>query len=392
MRPTVGIDYRPALHNREGIGRVARELVRALGDLGAGAPRLALYGGSLRPPRVGRDELGLPADARLVAPRFPARLTGLLSSLLGGADRLLGADLIHLTQLRPLPARRAPSCQMVFDVLFADGGQGWLDPRVARQMEARLRASLPRLERVQVTSGWVRDELVRRVLFDPERIDLVPLGGDHVARPLAPASASERPEPAASSSGPSHAAALPSEPFLLTVSRLDPRKGHDLALAAFERLVERGFDGRWVIAGPPGYRSDALWSAIQRSPARERVEWRRSVGEHELRALYERCLAFVFPSRAEGFGLPPIEAMWAGAPVVSSRATSLAEVVGSGADTFDPAAADGVDELVDHLERVVSDGAHRAALVERGRAWRERYSWNACALASIASWNAALAR
>ncbi|QDU85599.1 GDP-mannose-dependent alpha-(1-6)-phosphatidylinositol monomannoside mannosyltransferase [Planctomycetes bacterium Pla163] len=379
-RATVGIDYRPALHNREGIGRVARELVRALGELGDEAPRLALFGGSLRPPRVGPDELGLPTGARLVAPRLPARLTGPLLRLCGGADRVLGADLVHLTQLRPLPARRAPTCQMVFDVLYADGGHGWLDPQVARQMEARLRASLPRLERVQVTSGWVRDELVRRGWFDAERIDLVPLGGDHVARPLAGGGAD------------ADAARLPTEPFLLTVSRLDPRKGHDLALRAFERLVARGFDGRWIVAGPPGYRADELWSAIRASPVAERVEWRRSVDEHELRALYEGCLAFVFPSRAEGFGLPPIEAMWAGAPVVSSRATCLAEVVGTGADTFDPEAADGVDELVDHLERVVSDASWRAALVERGRAWRERYSWTACARASIASWNAALAR
>ena len=375
--PSVLIDHRPALFNREGIGRVARELVRALGEL-ADAPPLALFGGGLRAPRVSREELGLPPDARLVAPRWPARFTAPLLRTLGGADRLFDAALVHHTQLRELPvSRRGASTLMVFDLMFTDGGSGWLDPRAARGMERRLRALLPKQRRVQVTSEVVRRDLVERGWFDDALVDAVPLGGDHVQR-VEPLGEHEQ------------ARAVPSEPFLLTVSRLDPRKGHDLALAAFERLVDRGFDARWVIAGPPGYRADELWAELSASKHARRIEWRRLVDERELRALYEACTCFVFPSRAEGFGLPPIEAMWAGAPVVSSRATSLEEVVGLGADTFDPNEADAVDALAAALEQVVSDATYRRGLVERGRAWRERFTWRACAEASLASWRRAL--
>lgn len=375
--PTIGLDHRPARFNREGIGRVARELVRALGELDD-APDLALFGAGLRAPRVTGEELGLPANARLVAPRIPAKLTPWLLRALGGADRILRAPLVHHTQLRELPvSRRGRSTLMVFDLMFTGGGNGWLDTDAAHGMEARLRALLPKQCRVQVTSKHVREDLVARGLFDATRIDDVPLGGDHLLR-VPPLDEHEQ------------ARVVPREPFLLTVSRLDPRKGHDLGLAAFERLVDRGFDGRWVIAGPPGFRADELWSELAASRHAARIEWRRQVDERELRALYETCTCFVFPSRAEGFGLPPIEAMWAGAPVVSSRATSLEEVVGLGADSFDPTDIDAVDALTAALEQVVSDRGYRRGLVERGRAWRERYTWRACAVASLASWRRAL--
>jgi glycosyltransferase involved in cell wall biosynthesis len=376
--PTVAIDYRPALHNREGIGRVAREAVRAL-VARDDAPELVLVGAALRAPRVGPLERGLPTDrnarVRLVAPRLPARLTAPLLRLAGGVDRLLGAGLVQHTQLLPLPSARAPSTGFVFDLLFEGGGSGHLAARAARTMEARLDALLPRLARIQVTSTWVRDALVERRGIAAQRIDMVTLGGDHVLR--APRV-------------PRDDVRLPRGPYVLTVARLDPRKGHTLALAAFERLVARGWHGTWVVAGPPGHRAEELAAALAASPASARIEWRRAVDEGQLAALLQHAEAFVFPSLAEGFGLPPIEAMWAGAPVVTSRATCLAEIVGSGADTFDPAARDAVDELDARLERVLSDGGYREALRARGAAWCRRHSWAHCAEGLVTSWRAAL--
>ncbi|MEZ5979218.1 MAG: glycosyltransferase family 1 protein [Planctomycetota bacterium] len=358
------IDYRPALHNREGTGRVARELVRALGAC-EDAPELVLFGGALRAPRVAREELGLPEGARLVAPRLPARLAPFVFSALGGIDARFGAGLVHHTQLRELPTRRARTTATVFDLLFLGGGAGRLDPAAARGMEQRLRRLVARTDRVHVPTSYTANELATRVGLDRSRIDVVTLGGEHVLRT----------EPRVEK--------VPVEPYLLTVSRLDPRKGHRLALRAFERLVERGFDGRWLVVGPPGYRAEELWSEIAASPCAARIEWRRSVDEGELRALYEGALVFVFPSLAEGFGLPPVEAMWCGTPVVSSRATCLAEVLGDGADTFDPRDE---AELLAVLERAISDAAHRTHLAARGRAWAERHSWRACAEATLASW------
>lgn len=376
--PTLLLDYRPALHNREGIGRVARELVRALAWRDD-RPPLVLFGGALRGPRVPTEELGLVGAhaVRLAAPRVPARLAEPLFSLLGGADRVFDAGLVHHTQLRRLPARRAPSTAMVFDLLFLDGGAGRLAPSAARSMERRLRDLVRHVARVQVTSTVVRDQVAEHLALPLERIDLVTLGGDHVTRaPKVP-----RDDPR-----------LPQEPYLLSVSRLDPRKGFDLALAAFERLVARGFDGRWVVVGPPGYGAADLEAALARSPAAARIERRRHTPDDELAALYRHAEAFVFASRAEGFGLPPIEAMWSDCPVVSSRATCLAEVVGDGADTFDPDDDPNGDVLFGLVERAVSDAKYRDALRARGARWRTRHTWKACADGSLASWRAAVDR
>jgi glycosyltransferase involved in cell wall biosynthesis len=374
--PTLLLDYRPALHNREGIGRVARELVRELAGRDD-RPPLVLFGGALREPRVRADELGLAGAhaVRLRAPRLPARFAEPLFSLIGGADRIFGAGLVHHTQLRRLPARRAPSTAMVFDLLFLDGGAGRLAPSAARSMERRLRALVPHVTRVQVTSAVVRDQVAEHLALPHERIDTLPLGGDHVTRaPKVP-----RDDPR-----------LPHEPYVLSVSRLDPRKGFDLALAAFERLVARGYDGRWVVVGPPGFGAADLEAALARSPAAARIERRRDTPDDELAALYRHADVFLFASRAEGFGLPPIEAMWSDCPVVSSRATCLAEIVGDGADTFDPDDDPHGDALFALVERAVSDAKHRDALRTRGARWRTRFTWKACADASLASWRAAV--
>lgn len=376
--PTLLLDYRPALHNREGIGRVARELVRDLAQRDD-RPPLVLFGGALRAPRVSVDELGLTGAhaVRLVAPRLPARLAEPLFTLLGGADRLFDAGLVHHTQLRRLPARRAPSTALLFDLMYLDGGAGRLDPRAARSMERRVRSLVRHVARVQVTSAHVLGEVVERLGVREEHIDLVPLGGDHVTR--APLVSRDDPR-------------LPTQPYLLTVSRLDPRKGFDLVLAAFERLVARGFDGRWVVVGPPGYGAAALEEAFARSPAAARIERRGAVSDDELAALYRHAELFVFASRAEGFGLPPIEAMWCDCPVVSSSATSLGEIVGDGADTFDPNHDTNGDALFTLVERAVSDTAHRESLRARGARWRTRFTWKACADASLSSWRAAVER
>jgi alpha-1,3-rhamnosyl/mannosyltransferase len=376
--PTLLLDYRPALHNREGIGRVARELVRALAGRDD-RPPLVLFGGALRAPRVSADELGLAGAhaVRLVAPRLPARLAEPLFTLLGGADRLFDAGLVHHTQLRRLPARRAPSTAMVFDLMFLGGGEGRLDPRAAASMERRVRSLASRVARVQVTSRHVSGEVVQRLGVPAEHVDFVPLGGDHVTR--APKSARDD-------------ARLPREPYLLSVSRLDSRKGFDLVLTAFERLFARGFDGRWVVVGPPGYGAAEILHSFARSPAAARIDVRGAVSDDELAALYRHAELFVFASRAEGFGLPPIEAMWCDCPVVSSNATSLAQIVGDGADTFDPASDTTGDALFALIERAVSDTTHRAALRARGARQRTHFTWKACADASLASWRAAVER
>lgn len=358
----VGLDFRPALVNREGIGRAVREAVRAHAH--RGAPQLALFGSTLAPLRVTRAELGLRSGTRLSRWRLPSRLWRPLERWTGfGADRLLGSvDLFHHTQPSTLPVGRAAECATVWDCLWKDGGSGWIAPEVAERMEASARAVVRRCVRIQVPSRFVAEEVVEVLGADRACVDLVPLGVDHVLR-IVPS-----------------AADLPSEPFLLTAARVDPRKNHVAALRALEILADRGRRLRWVVVGPPGHAAEAFESALAGSPMREHVDWRRAVPDGELAALYSACACFVFPSLGEGYGLPPLEAAALGAPVVSSDRGSLAELLPPSAEVVDPREP---EDIANGIERCL-DGARSK------RPWSPP-TWSDSAAAQADSWGRALA-
>ena len=102
----------------------------------------------------------------------------------------------------------------------------------------------------------------------------------------------------------------------------------------------------------------------------------RLLGENVLRKLYRTATAFVFPSFYEGFGLPPLEAMSEGCPVISSSASVMQEVLGPSAEYFDPK---DVQSLSDAIIRVVYSDERNAELIRVGREWIKRYTWKDCA-------------
>jgi glycosyltransferase involved in cell wall biosynthesis len=171
-------------------------------------------------------------------------------------------------------------------------------------------------------------------------------------------------------------------PYLLAVGTLQPRKNLEAALRAFERL-----DGehRLVVVGARGWRDDELLARVERSPAAKRIELRGRVSDDQLLALYRGAACLLYPSRAEGFGFPPLEAMACGTPVVCTAAGSLPEVTGDAAQVVDPDDAAG---LADAVRRVLADPAPwRAA----GLARAAGFSWTRCAQQTVAAYAAAAA-
>ncbi len=165
---------------------------------------------------------------------------------------------------------------------------------------------------------------------------------------------------------------LASQPYLLSMGNTKPHKDLPTLLQAFSLLASSEPDLRLLLvgAGPPGY--------IDRNTAkappeiRARVSFTGWVEDTELRALYSGALAFVFPSRYEGFGLPPLEAMAFGAPVVCAEASSLPEAVGEAALFFPSGDAPGLAEV---LRRLLHDPALREDLKRAGREHAARFSW-----------------
>jgi glycosyltransferase involved in cell wall biosynthesis len=169
--------------------------------------------------------------------------------------------------------------------------------------------------------------------------------------------------------------------YLLFVGTVEPRKGIDVLLAAHAAVRRQGHpDLRLVVAGPPGWgETPALDGAGVVAPGR--------VDEHTLDALYRGALALVVPSRSEGFGLPALEAMARGCPVVASDAGALPEVVGDAGLLVPPGDA---DALAGALDRLLTDEDLTATLADAGRQRAATFTWSACTAAHIAAYHAAL--
>jgi glycosyltransferase involved in cell wall biosynthesis len=367
----VGIDYRTALVNREGIGRATRELVRALARL-PDAPELRLFGWTLARSEVERAGLGLEGTrAHLARLRFPSRWIPRLCRWTGrGADDLAGGcDVFHHTQTHVLPVRGAVETAMVFDCIWARKGSGLTD-EAAERMAQGVRALAARCARIFVPTRFVQDDLVRTLRIDSAQSVVTHLGCDHVLRNLP-----ERVAP-------------PAHPYVLTVSRVDARKNHLRMLHVVERLARKGFPQRWIVAGPRGFGAEEFERALEASPVRERVERREFVPDAELAALYAGASLFLFASLDEGFGLPPLEAMACGAPVVASNAACLPEVLGDGALLSDPRDE---DALFESARQVLSDAEFARELACRGRERAAAMSWTRCAQSSLQGWRAAIA-
>lgn len=168
------------------------------------------------------------------------------------------------------------------------------------------------------------------------------------------------------------------ERFILHVGALEPRKNHLGLLDAYHQLrpLSRFHGLGLVLAGPAGWNNAGILRAIRRSPYRDDIRLLGYVAESDRAALYRLASVFAFPSFYEGFGLPPLEAMAAGLPVVASHAGAIGEVVGDAGVLTDPYRP---SELSDALAAVLDSPSLAALYAERGRKRAGAFDWNECA-------------
>lgn len=164
---------------------------------------------------------------------------------------------------------------------------------------------------------------------------------------------------------------LDGKQFIMYVGRPMPHKNLPRLIEAFEQLKATHPKLKLVLAG----KKDVLYEAIEqdvRARGIKDVMFTDFVSEGQLRWLYEHCAAYIFPSLSEGFGLPGLEAMVHGAPVVSSNATCLPEIYGPAAHYFDPL---DVTAMADAINEVLSDKSLRQKLIAAGNKQAKKYSW-----------------
>jgi glycosyltransferase involved in cell wall biosynthesis len=179
--------------------------------------------------------------------------------------------------------------------------------------------------------------------------------------------------------------------FLLAVGTIEPRKNLRVALRAFEEVLRARPEGelQLVVAGGRGWKAEPLLEELERSRARGRVLLTGYVSDEELRALYSSCRAFLYLSLYEGFGLPPLEAMSCGAPVVAGRTSAIAEVTNGAARLVSPNSSEEAAAAL--LELLEVEGA-RHALVEAGLRRASDFSWQRAARETLEVYAEALRR
>jgi glycosyltransferase involved in cell wall biosynthesis len=243
-------------------------------------------------------------------------------------------------------------------------------------------ASLGPEDYVIAISEATRNDVCEYLKIAPSRVFVTPLAAD--PKTFYPCRDAERQKQARDTYN------IPDAPYLLTLSTLEPRKNMDHVIRCFARLVQEGELGNTnlVLAGSKGWDFERIFGAMAAKSVEGRIIWTGRVADEDLAALYSGALAFTYMSHYEGFGLPPLEAMQCGTPVITSNTSSLPEVVGDAGVMLAPDDADGwCQALLDiyrHSDRREEMG--RKSLLRAGQ-----FSWARCAQTTMNAYRAAIA-
>jgi glycosyltransferase involved in cell wall biosynthesis len=339
----IGIDCR--LSHSTGIGRYVREIVPQVADV-FGAENILLSGGPATPewaaPLIARGAVFRPTDARPFRPAEQRMFREMGES----------CDLIWCPHFSAPWARNTRLVVTVHDLIPLHVVAGWRG--VVRKLGARvyLSAVRRRADLILTVSEQVKRELVRELGVGGERIRAIPNGVG--------AAWFETSAPAATRT-----------PYVVYVGNVSPHKNVEGLISAFAAVADRVPHELLIVGEERGFTSrPVLQQWMRRLGGRLRIVSRLSDGE--LRELVAGAALLVQPSFEEGFGLPPLEAMAAGCPVLTSDCAALLETAAQGAHRFRLAEH---GDLALRLGELLSDGRLCRSKVEEGRSWARRFTW-----------------
>lgn len=363
----IGIDYTAAYEQSAGIGRYVRELVRALAALDTATPYRLFVAGATRqrlPALPGPNFTWRPTR---VTPLWFARLWYRLQLPLPVESFTGRVRLFHATDftLPPtLPGTR--TLLTVHDLSFVRAPET-TTPVLKAYLDAVVPRSVRRATHVLADSQATKDDLIALYGTPAEKITVLVGGVQPEFQPV---------------TDPARRAAvrrrygIPDHPYIFSVGTVQPRKNYARLIAALAALGPTYEDFHLVIAGGHGWLEGPIYQAVHDHGLEERVHFIGFAHDEDLPALYSEAVCLAYPSLYEGIGLPVLEAMACGTPVLTSAISSLPEVAGDAAILVDPYR---VEAIAEGLRQLLGDATLRAELVARGLRQAARFTWEGAA-------------
>ncbi|MGD8623299.1 MAG: glycosyltransferase family 1 protein [Anaerolineae bacterium] len=352
----IAVEAEMSWRNRAGTGHYARSLFGAMEKIAPEHDYLYLRAGDDAPGSKGHLRRLVHGLRRMAWVQFslPAQI------------RRQQADLFHAPAMVGPRWQPCPAVFGLLDLAVIEYPQTF-DPLWRAYVLFSLRWALPRARAVIAISESTRQDAVRHLGLAPERVKVVYCGADPLFRPIEDGSLLEAAR---------HRLRLPAR-FVLSVGTLEPRKNIPRLLEAFRCLKDEGdLAHKLVIVGDRGWLYDEVFRQIGQLQLEHDTVLTGYLAREDLVLAYNLADLFVYPSLYEGFGLPPLEAMACGCPVVTSDRSSLPEVVGDAALLVDP---EDVPALARAMAALLHRPDKRAELAARGFRQAGRFSWDRAA-------------
>ncbi|WP_127531051.1 glycosyltransferase family 4 protein [Paenibacillus kobensis] len=274
-------------------------------------------------------------------------------------------ELYHSTYISPL-RMNCDSIVTIHDILFETHPQ-FFTPQEVWRNKLLVRRSAKKAKQIHTVSEFSRQALIELYDVPEHKIFVVPNGVDLSRFTSGNKEAAQR----------NISDKYGVQDYILTVGRIEPRKNHIALLEAYKQLRERaGIQQKLVIVGKPDFGFKSFFERMEQLQLQDDVQIIDSVDDATLPDIYRAARLFVYPSFAEGFGIPPLEAMACGVPVVSSNRTAIPEVIGESGMLVDPT---NINDLSSAMERMLSDEELRAASIIRGLEQSTRWTWESAA-------------
>ena len=362
----VGIDIRALGGRRTGIGRYIKQLLFALARVDRNNHYILFYNSLKSNPPVDVPDAG---NFSITRSRFPNKLLDFAWSHYGvpTVERFTGnLDVFHSPHYQMAPTSRAAGVLTVYDLTFI------LQPELAipsavRHYAPKLKRYLKRAKYVVAISKDAAADIIDNFDFPSERIAVIYPGTTSMKESSEKDIERVRKKYGIDSG------------YIFFIGCIEPRKNLTRLIRAFEVSNLSG-DFQLVLAGPKGWSSDEIYDTWRSSKCADRVLWPGYVDDDDIAPLYSGAAFFAYPSLKEGFGLPLLEAMSVGCPVLTSNISAMPEAAGEAARYVDP---HDVDSIADGLITLAGDTKLRDEFSRLGRIRAGLFDWDKSAEAMI---------